>query len=87
MMKPYTTLLRYLRERHIEYHCQNYLTLEGNALFDVVTLIYCDFWILPPADRTELLRRIRHVLETELISTGTGYTPESETICAVARME
>lgn len=49
MMKPYTTLLRYLRERHIEYHCQNYLTLEGNALFDVVTLIYCDFGILPPS--------------------------------------
>ncbi len=39
--------------------CQvgNYCELNLNETFDLVTLIYCDFGALPPADRREVLRR------------------------------
>jgi len=46
----------------IEYHYQNYLTMNYRNQFDVVTLIYCDYAVLPLADRLLLLKRIYKVL-------------------------
>lgn len=47
----------------IDYRCQNYLTLDEENAYDLVTLIYCDFGVLSPADRAELLRRIYRALK------------------------
>lgn len=47
----------------ITYRHQNYLTLEDEAQYDVVSLIYGDFCPLPPADRATLLARIHRALK------------------------
>lgn len=45
----------------ITYYCQDYLTLDFVAQFDLVTLIYYDFGVLAPAERAKLLKKyIRH---------------------------
>jgi len=46
----------------INYVCRNYLELDCREAFDVVTLIYCDFGVLNPADRKTLLGKIRQAL-------------------------
>lgn len=46
----------------IEYHYQNYLTMNYRNQFDAVTLIYCDYAVLPLADRLLLLKRIYKAL-------------------------
>lgn len=46
----------------IEYHYQNYLTIDYKNQFDVVTLIYCDYAVLPKADRLLLLNKIYKAL-------------------------
>ena len=51
-----------LRGSGIAYHHQNYLTIDHEAAFDVVTLIYCDLGALPTADRANVLRRIHRAL-------------------------
>ena len=47
----------------ITYHCQSYLTLDFIAQYDLITLIYYDFGVLPIEDRSELLRRIYRALK------------------------
>ena len=53
--------IQYAREHakggDIRYHLCNYCQLELNENFDLVTLIYCDFGVLSPTDRHEVLRR------------------------------
>ena len=46
----------------IEYHYQNYLTMDYKNQFDVITLIYCDYAVLPKADRLLLLNKIYKAL-------------------------
>lgn len=47
----------------IEYIYQNYLTLEYEEVFDLVTLIYLDLFVPKPEDRSNLLRRIHRSLK------------------------
>jgi len=47
----------------IDYRLQNYLELSDEEKFDAVTLIYCDYGVLSPEDRRELLRRIYRALK------------------------
>ncbi|MFC1959883.1 SAM-dependent methyltransferase [Chloroflexota bacterium] len=47
----------------IAYRYQNYLTLEDENQYDVVSLIYGDFCPLPPEDRATLLDRIHRALK------------------------
>ncbi|MEY8298216.1 class I SAM-dependent methyltransferase [Emergencia timonensis] len=42
----------------IAYNCQDYLKLDLNADFDIVTMIYCDYGALSTADRGNLLSRV-----------------------------
>ena len=42
----------------ITYYCQNYLTLDFTAQFDLIALIYYDFGVLSTEDRAMLLKRI-----------------------------
>ncbi len=42
----------------IEYLYKDYLTIDYSNMFDVVTLIYCDFGVLSDRDRDLLLRKI-----------------------------
>ena len=47
----------------IEFLCQDYLMLEREENFDIVVLIFCDFGVLPPNDRADLLERIYKALK------------------------
>lgn len=47
---------------NIEYHYQNYLTIDYKEQFDVITLIYCDYAVLSIADRLILLRKVYQAL-------------------------
>ncbi len=42
---------------------QNYLSIDYEDAFDLVILIYCDFGVLAPQDREDLLRRIYRSLK------------------------
>lgn len=50
-------------DRRIDYHHQDYLTLNYQAEFDVAILIYCDFGVLSPVDRELLLTKIFQALK------------------------
>ncbi|MDD1694379.1 MAG: class I SAM-dependent methyltransferase [Methanoregula sp.] len=47
----------------IAYLRKNYLDLSFENVFDVVTMIYCDFDVLVPADRARLLKNICQALK------------------------
>lgn len=47
----------------IEYHYQNYLTLDRDSEFDAALLIYGDFCPLSPDNRDSLLRRVHRALK------------------------
>ena len=49
----------------IEYHYQNYLTMDDSERFDVVALIYCDYAALCAADRLAMLKKIYRALKTD----------------------
>ncbi|MFH0993061.1 MAG: class I SAM-dependent methyltransferase, partial [bacterium] len=49
--------------KSIEYRCQNYLDLDREGEFDVITMIYCDFGVLGPMARGLLLKKIRRALK------------------------
>lgn len=46
----------------ITYLRQNYLDLDAAQSYDAVILIYCDYAVLPDADRTSLLHKIHRAL-------------------------
>lgn len=48
---------------NIEYHYQNYLTIDYKEQFDIVTLIYCDYSVLSIQDRLLLLNKIQQALK------------------------
>ncbi|MCK4259670.1 MAG: methyltransferase domain-containing protein [Halanaerobiales bacterium] len=47
----------------IEYINQNYLTMDFEDRFDIITLIYCDFGVLCDEDRDLLLKKIYRALK------------------------
>ena len=49
----------------IHYRCQNYLDLDEDSAFDVITLIYCDFGVLSGENRKRLLQRIHKALKPD----------------------
>jgi SAM-dependent methyltransferase len=51
-----------LNKSKIEYHYQNYLTIDYMEQFDVITLIYCDYPALSVTDRLVLLRKVYQAL-------------------------
>jgi len=51
----YATVAATEKNYPITYHYQNYLQIAYQEQFDVVTLIYCDYCVLPEADRKTLL--------------------------------
>jgi len=48
---------------NIEYHYQNYLTIDYTQQFDIVTLIYCDYAPLSIKDRLILLKKVYQALK------------------------
>lgn len=51
-----------LNKSNIGYHYQNYLTIDYMEQFDVVTLIYCDYAVLPITERRILLEKVYQAL-------------------------
>lgn len=47
----------------ITYLCKDYLGLDYENAFDVITLIYCDFGVLSPEDRRSLLHKMRKAMK------------------------
>ena len=52
-----------LNKSNIGYHYQNYLTIDYMEQFDVVTLIYCDYAVLPITERRILLEKVYQALK------------------------
>lgn len=52
-----------INKSDITYFNQNYLTIDYNNEFDVITLIYCDFGALSTKDRHSLLKKIYQALK------------------------
>ncbi|MCQ4638115.1 class I SAM-dependent methyltransferase [Anaerovorax odorimutans] len=61
-------------QKNIRYYCQNYLDIDYTNEFDVITLIYCDFGVLPPEDRIVLLRKVHKALKQDGILILDGFT-------------
>jgi 2-polyprenyl-3-methyl-5-hydroxy-6-metoxy-1,4-benzoquinol methylase len=47
----------------IRYLCKNYLDMEFDKAFDVITLIFCDFGVLSGEDRVRLLKKVYRALK------------------------
>jgi SAM-dependent methyltransferase len=52
-----------LNKSNIQYHYQNYLTIDYIEQFDVITLIYCDYAALSITDRLTLLKKVYQALK------------------------
>jgi SAM-dependent methyltransferase len=52
-----------LNNSEIDYQYQNYLTLDYNEQFDVITLIYTDYCVLSKKDRLALLKIVHRSLK------------------------
>lgn len=59
----------------IDYIYKNYLNIDFEDVFDIITLIYCDFGVLSPENRTVLLNKIRKALKPGGILILDGFTP------------
>ena len=51
------------KELDITYHYQNYLEIVYEAEFDMAILVYCDFGVLSPNDRSTLLQTVYRALK------------------------
>ena len=60
----------------IEYHNQNYLTLDYTEQFNVITMIYCDYAPLQAADRLTLLKIIHRALVPGGMFLFDAFTPK-----------
>lgn len=49
-------------KQSIEYRNSNYLDLEEDGQYDLVTMIYCDYCALSPSQRKELLSKVHKAL-------------------------
>lgn len=73
---------------HINYLLQNYLNLQTEGKFDLVTMIYCDYGVLSPSDRRLLLQKIHEVLNEEGMLIFDVFTPyQYENITESTRWE
>lgn len=61
-------------QKDIEYIYMNYLDIDYEDEFDVVTLIYCDFGALSPQSRAKLLIKINRALKIGGILILDGFT-------------
>lgn len=52
-----------IKQLSIAYHYQNYLEMQYENEFDVATLIFCDFAVLSPRNRSVLLANIKRALK------------------------
>lgn len=52
-----------IQESGIQYYYQNYLKMDYDSCFDIVTLIYCDFGVLSTDDRANLMKRVYRALK------------------------
>jgi len=59
----------------ITYICQDYLELDLEEKFDVITLIYCDFGVLSDKNRRLLLKKIYSMLKPDGILILDVFTP------------
>jgi len=57
------------------YIVQDYLTMDFNSAFDIITLIYCDYGALIPNERQNLLRRIYKALRPNGLFLFDVFTP------------
>lgn len=60
---------------NITYICQDYLELDLEEKFDVITLIYCDFGVLSDTNRRGLLKKIYSMLRSDGILIFDIFTP------------
>ncbi len=63
-----------LKGKKIEYLYQNYLEIDYADAFDVITLIYCDYGVLCPADRGLLLQKVKRALKPGGLFIVDGFT-------------
>lgn len=63
------------KELKINYINQNYLELDYDSEFDIITLIYCDFGVLDPTQRNILLNKIIRALKPGGIFIVDAWTP------------
>lgn len=59
---------------HVHYQVKNYLEIDVSKAFDVITMIYCDYAVLPKKDRLELLKRIYKALKKDGYFMVDGFT-------------
>jgi len=52
-----------LNKAEIKYHYKNYLTMEYDRQFDIITLIYCDYAALSAVDKDLLLSKVYQALK------------------------
>jgi ubiquinone/menaquinone biosynthesis C-methylase UbiE len=63
-----------LNGKNIDYIYKNYLGIDYRNEFDLITLIYCDFGVLSPNDRTTVLCKIMNALKPGGILVLDGFT-------------
>lgn len=61
--------------KNIRYLYQNYMEIDYTNAFDAVTLIYCDFGVLPPQSRKQLLGKIYAALKPNGLFIVDAWTP------------
>lgn len=54
-----------INSKNINYIYKNYLDIEYSNEFDLITLIYCDFGVLSPNERSILLNKIKNALKQD----------------------
>lgn len=59
----------------IRYLRQNYLDIDFQDAFDIAVLIYCDYGVLPPADRAAVLTNVRRALRPGGLFLLDAWTP------------
>jgi len=59
-----------------EYLLQDYLSMDFDNMFDMVTMIYCDYGALIPGERRELLGRIHKALKPGGLFLFDVFTPQ-----------
>jgi len=71
--------IRYAKEQFpgIDFVCQDYLSLTETNQYDLVLLLYCDFAVLPPDDRKQLLDKIRQALRRDGRFLFDVFTPQA----------
>ncbi|MFP4287026.1 MAG: class I SAM-dependent methyltransferase [Candidatus Izemoplasmataceae bacterium] len=62
------------KNAHVHYQVKNYLDIDEHQAFDVITMIYCDYAVLPKKDRLELLKRIYKALKKDGLFMLDGFT-------------